>query len=135
MPWYEGRHQPARPLTNVELEMSRQAVRDQAAAITAKIREEDARHSREQAAKRAAHENEQRGRAEAEVAAFQARVEHDLRQQGCPVGDIRRLVNEAVTARFAERARTAAAMPSVEQTTNELRRIRRGRGRVDVSAA
>ena len=135
MPWHEGRLQPARPLTNVELEMGRQAIRDQAAAIQAKIKQEDERHDRAQAEKRAARENEQRGRAEAEVAAFQARVEHDLRQQGCPVGDIRRLVNEAVTARFAERARTAAAMPSVEQTTNELRRIRRGRGRVDVSAA
>ena len=134
MAWVNGKLESIRPLTPRELEMSRQAVRDQAAAITAKIREEDARHDREQAAKRAARENEQRARAEAEVAAFQARVEHDLRQQGCPVGDIRRLVNEAVTARFAERARTAAAMPSVEQTTNELRNIRRGRGRVDVSA-
>jgi len=135
MPWHEGKLESIRPLTPRELEMSRQAVRDQDAAIAAKIREEDERHDREQAAKRAAREAERRERAATEVAAMRAVIERDLRLSGAPAADIGRLAGEAVGRYFQDRARTVAAMPPLEQTANELRRIRRGRGRVDVSAA
>ena len=135
MPWHEGKLESIRPLTPRELEMSRQAVRDQAAAIAAKAAEEDARHDRAQAAKRAAREAERRERAEAEVAAMRTAVEQDLRLAGAPTAEIPRLADEAVRRFFQDRARTAAAVPSVEQTARELRSIRRGRGRVDVSAA
>ncbi len=66
---------------------------------------------------------------------MRADIERDLRLSGAPTAEIPRLADEAVRRFFQDRARTAAAMPSVEQTTNELRAIRRGRGRVDVSAA
>jgi len=135
MGWHEGTLQATRPLTKVEREMSRQAVRDQDAAIQAKIREADERDDREQREKRAAREDERRERAEAEVAAMRTAVEQDLRLAGAPTAAIPRLADEAVGRYFEGRARTAAAMPSVEQTTNELRRIRRGRARVDVGGA
>ena len=134
MAWHEGKLESIRPLTPRELEMSRQAVRDQAAAIAAKAAEEDARHDRAQAAKRAAREAERRERAEAEVAAMRTAVEQDLRLAGAPSADIGHLAATAVARFFEQRAREAAT-PSVEQTTLELRAIRRGRGRVDVSAA
>ena len=133
MAWVNGKLESIRPLTPRELEMSRQAIRDQAAAIAAKIREEDERDGREQAAKRAAREDARRERAEAEVAAMRTAVEQDLRLSGCPDRDIRQLADEAVRRHFQDRARTS--LPSVEQTTTELRAWRRGRGRVDVSAA
>ncbi len=98
----------------------------------ARIKEEDARHDREQAEKRAAREAERRERAQTEVAAMRTATEQDLRLSGTPTAEIPRLADEAVRRYFQDRARTAAAMPSVEQTTRELRNIRRGR--VDVSA-
>ncbi len=135
MAWVNGKLESIRPLTPRELEMSRQAVRDQDAAITAKIREEDARHDREQAAKRAAREAEQRERAEAEVAAMRTAVEQDLRLAGAPSADIGRLAGEAVGRYFEQRAREAAMTDPAAQTALEFRRIRRGTGRVDSTAA
>ncbi|MBA2518948.1 MAG: hypothetical protein H0V24_04735 [Chloroflexia bacterium] len=127
MGWHEGTLQATRPLTKVELEMGRQAVRDQDAAIQAKIKQEDARDDREQREKRVAREAEQRERAEAEVAAMRTAVEQDLRLAGAPSADIGRLADEAVRRFFQARARTAAATPPLEQTVNELRALRRGR--------
>jgi hypothetical protein len=135
MGWMNGKLQPIRPLTNVELEMGRQAVRDQDAAIQAKIREEDDRYDLLQAEQRAARAAEQRERAESEVAAMRSDIERDLRLSGAPTADIGRLANEAIGRYFAQRAREAAMTPTVEQTTNELRAIRMGRGRVDSTAA
>ena len=133
MAWVNGKLESIRPLTPRELEMSRQAVRDQAAAIAAKAAEEDARHDREQAAKRAAREAERRERAATEVAVMRADIERDLRLSGAPTADIGRLAGEAVARYFRDRA--AAAVPDVERTANELRAARRGPARQDVIPA
>jgi len=122
-------------LTPRERELSWQAVQAEQAAIAAKAKEADDRADREEAQRREAREQERRQAAESEVAAMRTAVEADLRLAGAPTADIGRLADEAVRRFFQDRARTAAAMPSVEQTANELRAIRRGRGRVDVSAA
>ena len=133
MGWMNGTLQPTRPLTKVEREMARREVQAEQDLIAAKAKEADERDDREQRDRRAAREAERRERAEAEVAAMRTAVEQDLRLSGCPDRDIRQLADEAVRRHFQDRARTS--LPSVEQTTTELRAWRRGRGRVDVSAA
>lgn len=89
--------------------------------------QEEAAHQEKQRARRAEHEAEVRARSEDAAAAKRAAVERDLRLDGAPEHQIKKLADDVMAAYFQDRALDAVG--GRDRTERELRdffRARRG---------